>query len=154
MAERRVAWVFGATACLWGGRRLLVEHLGLPLNDTSIAMAAGVALFLIPSREVTQRTLLTWDQAQRLPWDILLLFGGGLTLAAQLAEVGVLDMVAEGLASIPSLSTGLLVGVEFGFEVQTCQIHYPEDKTEENKHKKAVFIVTSRQVQRNTYTQT
>ena len=88
---------------------MLVEHLGLPLNDTSIAMAAGVALFLIPSREVTQRTLLTWDQAQRLPWDILLLFGGGLTLAAQLAKVGVLDMVAENLASIPSLSTGLLV---------------------------------------------
>ena len=109
VAECRVAWVFGATACLWVGRRLLVEHLGLPLNDTSIAIAAGVALFLIPSREVTQRTLLTWDQAQRLPWDILLLFGGGLTLAAQLAEVGVLDMVAESLASIPSLSTGLLV---------------------------------------------
>ena len=109
VAEQRVAWVFGGTACLWVGRRLLVEHLGMPLNDTSIAMAAGVALFLIRSQEETQRTLLTWAQAQRLPWDILLLFGGGLTLAAQLAKVGVLDMVAENLASIPSLSTGLLV---------------------------------------------
>ena len=42
-----MAWVFAATALLWVARRALVTHLGVPLNDTTIAMAAGVALFIL-----------------------------------------------------------------------------------------------------------
>lgn len=106
-AEKRVAAVFGVTAFLWIGRRWLEEWMGLGLNDTTIAMAAGIALFVIPSRE--GQSLLTWRDTRKLPWDILLLFGGGLTLANALAEAGVLTMIAESLADWNGLSRGALV---------------------------------------------
>jgi len=110
-SEKRVAWVFGWTAAMWVGRRWLVDGLGWPLNDTTIAMAAGVLLFVIPSGEATRTPLLSWEDTRRLPWDILLLFGGGLTLAEQLADAGVLAAVADALASIPALSpTWLILG--------------------------------------------
>ena len=66
-AERRVAWVFGATALLWVARRALVTHLGVPLNDTKIAMAAGLALFVLPSGAEREGALLAWTDTARLP---------------------------------------------------------------------------------------
>ena len=109
VSEKRVAWVFGGTAVMWVARRWLVEGLGWPLNDTSIAMAAGVLLFVIPSGDASRTPLLSWEDTRRMPWDILLLFGGGLTLAGQLADAGVLSAVADALASMPSLSPALLI---------------------------------------------
>ena len=108
-AERRVAGVFAVTGLLWVGRRWLVDWTGLEMNDTTIAMAAGVSLFLIPSAEHQSERLLSWRDTRNLPWDILLLFGGGLTLARALAEAEVLTMVAESLAAWDGVSQGVLV---------------------------------------------
>jgi sodium-dependent dicarboxylate transporter 2/3/5 len=108
-AERRVAVVFAVTGLLWVGRRWLVDWTGLEMNDTTIAMAAGVSLFLIPSAEHQSDRLLGWRDTRNLPWDILLLFGGGLTLAKALAEAEVLTMVAESLAAWDGVSQGVLV---------------------------------------------
>ena len=108
-AERRVAGVFAVTGLLWVGRRWLVDWTGLEMNDTTIAMAAGVSLFLIPSAEHQSERLLSWRDTRNLPWDILLLFGGGLTLAKALAEAEVLTMVAESLAAWDGVSQGVLV---------------------------------------------
>jgi sodium-dependent dicarboxylate transporter 2/3/5 len=101
--------VFAVTGLLWVGRRWLVDWTGLEMNDTTIAMAAGVGLFLIPSAEPQSERLLTWRDTRNLPWDILLLFGGGLTLAKALAEAEVLTMVAQALAALDGISQGLLV---------------------------------------------
>ena len=109
-AEKRVAWIFGSTALLWVCRRFIVVNTGMALDDTAVAMAAGVMLFLIPSGQPqSARTLLIWEDTRRLPWDILLLFGGGLTLAGQLSEAGVLVAVADGLSALPSMSPPVLV---------------------------------------------
>ena len=109
-AEKRVAWIFGSTALLWVCRRFIVAQTGMALDDTAVAMAAGVMLFLIPSGQPqSARTLLVWEDTRRLPWDILLLFGGGLTLAGQLSEAGVLVAVADGLSALPSMSQPVLV---------------------------------------------
>jgi sodium-dependent dicarboxylate transporter 2/3/5 len=89
--------VFGSTAFLWISRRLIEEWSGWSLNDTTIAMAAGVSLFLIPSGEKS-RNLMSWTEARRLPWEILLLFGGGLTLAGALGRAGILEVVASMLS--------------------------------------------------------
>jgi sodium-dependent dicarboxylate transporter 2/3/5 len=108
-AERRVAAVFALTGLLWVGRRWLVAWTGLEMNDTTIAMAAGVGLFLIPSAERDSARLLTWRDTRNLPWDILLLFGGGLTLAKALGDAEVLAMVAEAMAAWDGISLGALV---------------------------------------------
>lgn len=101
IAERRVGFVFASTAILWISRRGLESWFGLNLNDTTIAMAAGISLFLIPSGskgDRANRALMTWEDARRLPWDILLLFGGGLTLAGALGRAGVLEVVASAIS--------------------------------------------------------
>ena len=112
VAEKRVAFVFASTALLWIGRRWMVEWTGIPLNDTTIAMAAGLSLFVV--RGHVEGALLTWKDTQKLPWDILLLFGGGLTLANALAEAEVLKMVADALAGWDGISRGALVLVFAG----------------------------------------
>ena len=56
VSEKRVACVFGGTALMWVARRWLVDGLGWPLNDTSIAMAAGVLLFVIPSGDASRHS--------------------------------------------------------------------------------------------------
>jgi sodium-dependent dicarboxylate transporter 2/3/5 len=101
-AERRVGWVFGLTALLWMLRRPLNEGLGLNLDDTGIAMAGGLVLFLVRSERGGGARLLEWKDTQRLPWDILLLFGGGLTLARALGNAGLIEALAHGLAGAES----------------------------------------------------
>ena len=63
----------------------------------------------MPSGSEQEGALLAWADTARLPWDILLLFGGGLTLAGQLSDAGVLDAVAQWVSSAPAMSPGLLI---------------------------------------------
>ncbi|MBV41495.1 MAG: anion transporter [Crocinitomicaceae bacterium] len=110
-AEQRVAAVFLLTGIFWVSRRWLVSSLGWELNDTTIAMLAGTILFVIPAGATEDRALLTWEDTKRLPWDILLLFGGGLTLAKALNDAEVLPMVAESIAGNDTFSIPALIGI-------------------------------------------
>jgi len=87
-AEKSVALVFASTAALWitGG---FLEKSAPWLTDTTIAMAGGLALFLIPSGGPKKERLLDIRAIQSVPWDVLLLIGGGLSLAAALQTNGV-----------------------------------------------------------------
>ena len=77
-AERRVAGVFMLAVVLWLLRPLLSGLPGLGwLDDTSVAIFAGLLLFLIPAGQDGVRALLSWSDTARLPWGTLLLFGGG-----------------------------------------------------------------------------
>lgn len=98
LAERRVAWVFAATALLWMLRRPINSVLDWSLDDTGIAMAGGLVLFLIPAGRKQGTPLLEWSDTQRLPWEILLLFGGGLTLAKALGGAGLIESFAGEIA--------------------------------------------------------
>lgn len=81
--EWRAGTVFLVVALCWISRPLLVRVLDLPgLDDGVIALAGAVALFLIPDGEGRGERLMDWDAARAMPWDILLLLGGGLSLAA------------------------------------------------------------------------
>ena len=97
-AERRVAVVFGFTAALWMTRPLLSEVVP-GLSDAGIAIGAGLALFLCPAG-TEARALLTWPDAEELPWGVLILFGGGLSLAAAISDTGLAEWVGEGVNAL------------------------------------------------------
>jgi sodium-dependent dicarboxylate transporter 2/3/5 len=115
--ERLVALVFLGTALAWIVRPL-VEDAVPGIDDTVIAIAAAVVLFLIPSGRPGGGALMDWDSAKGLPWGVLLLFGGGLALAAAIAgsgRAGWLGQVLQGLGALPGVVIVLAatVGVIF-----------------------------------------
>lgn len=115
-AEKRVALIMGTMALLWMTRQLLVEWDGLTsllpftarLSDTHIALAGGLAMFLTPQGGGKAGAILSWDQAVTLPWGVILLFGGGLSLAAAIQSTGLslwLGTSMQGLAEAPLIVT-------------------------------------------------
>ncbi|MGM8931031.1 SLC13 family permease [Salinicola halophyticus] len=110
-AEARVGVVFLLAALAWVTRPLLNDWGVEWLSDTSIALLAGVALFLIPSGNERHRPLLLWEDARDLPWGILLLFGGGLALASTISGSGLADWIANQLSVFGALPLLLLIGI-------------------------------------------
>jgi sodium-dependent dicarboxylate transporter 2/3/5 len=110
VAEKRVAIVFAATAILWIFRPLLSGWFpALQLSDTTIAIAAAVALFFITNGIENDRYLLTWEYAERLPWGVLLLFGGGLSLAGAVADSGLAEWIGDELVALADMPPFVLV---------------------------------------------
>lgn len=86
-AERRVAVIFCLTAFAWITRPLYSGHVPA-IDDTAIAIAGALALFLLPSGMPEGGRLMAWDDLKVLPWGVLILFGGGLSLAAAISASG------------------------------------------------------------------
>ena len=108
--EKRVAIVFGLLALAWIFRPLLVKIPGLEgLDDSGIAMAGAVALFLIPSGAREDPMLIRWEQVEKLPWAILILFGGGLALAGAVSDTGLAAWLGDKLHAVAALPAPMLV---------------------------------------------
>ncbi|MFI5403152.1 MAG: SLC13 family permease [Planctomycetota bacterium] len=115
--EVKVAATFAATALLW------ITHaeeklLGFKLDDGTIAIAAGILLFLLPSRDRKGERLLLWRDTARLPWGMLLVFGGGFALAAGFQTSGLSTWLGTRLAAlhgIPPLALMAVVCVALTF---------------------------------------
>lgn len=102
--EKMTALVFTLTTLLWIFKDLIALALPfLKLDDTGIAIMAAVALFLIPLDWKRENFVLQWSDTVRLPWGILLLFGGGLSLANALEKTGIIKLIGEGVAGNTSL---------------------------------------------------
>ncbi len=115
-SQRRVLAIFALTAVGWIFRPFLVRGLGLSgLHDAVIAMLGGILMFVVPRAEEKGEALLTEADISRLPWGILILFGGALSLAAALKKHGVFDMLGAGIAHavpagwLPLLIIGLAI---------------------------------------------
>lgn len=104
--EKKVLAVFSVTAILWLGKSYL--PLPFPINDVMIAIAAGITLFILPSSTPGGR-LLERDDLSRIPWDVLLLFGGGLNLAAALSGSGITDVIGSSIAGIDMFSGSVVM---------------------------------------------
>ncbi len=122
--ERVTLCVFLAAACLWVLRPLLteIELVGLRplagLTDAGVAMLAALALFVTPVDRKAGEFALDWNTAVRLPWGILILFGGGLSLAAAIGAHGVGELLGAqvgALAGVPTLLVvlGIVTGIVF-----------------------------------------
>lgn len=108
-AERRVLTVFVLVALAWVSRGFLPEGVLDEFGDASIAMAGALALFLLPSGKEKGQRLLDWDTAVKIPWDIVLLFGGGFALAAGFGASGLSESLAEGLQVLDGVSIFLII---------------------------------------------
>ncbi len=106
--EKMVLAVFALTAFAWIARSFLLQKLVPAMDDTIIAMAAVIILFLLPTTKKS-KSLLSWEDAVKLPWGILLLFGGGLTLAVGFDESGLALWIGERLSALEVLPFVLLL---------------------------------------------
>ncbi len=113
--ERVVLAVFLLAALSWIARPLLVQvQIGdltplAGLSDPVIAMVAALALFVVPVDVKRRIFVMNWETAVKLPWGILLLFGGGLSLAAAIRANGVGEYIGHQLAFLSGIPTLLLV---------------------------------------------
>ena len=96
--EKRVLLVFGITVSLWITRTIINEIFpGLKLSDTIISLIGAVSLFVIPMNMKTGKFVLEWKDTEKLAWGILILFGGGLSLAKGMASSGVVDVITDSI---------------------------------------------------------
>lgn len=110
-AERRVLSVFLLVALAWMTRDLLARLPGLErLSDMIIAIAGALALFLLPSGDPARPRLLDWPTAQKIPWSIVLLFGGGLSIAGAMESTGLADWLAGELSPLGGFAPLLVIG--------------------------------------------
>ncbi len=130
--ERRVGWVFFTVALLWMTRkeRLLGEEIdlfgwsyyldslltsfggspvGYMIDDGTVSIAMALTLFIIPAGKQTGGRLLDWDDAKKIPWGILLLFGGGLAIAKGFTTSGLSDYVAMQLGELLGDASPLVI---------------------------------------------
>ncbi|WP_430909288.1 SLC13 family permease [Maribacter sp. 2-571] len=110
--EKMVLGIFGVTVFLWVFRTVLNQlFIGLKLNDTMISIFAALALFTIPYNLKKGDFIIQWKDTSKLAWGILILFGGGLALAKGMSVSGIVDVVANAIASsdISALFTAVLL---------------------------------------------
>ena len=110
--ERITMIVFACTAAAWISRPLLVKLPWAPLaglSDTGIAILAALCLFCAPVDFRRRVFTMDWETAVRLPWGVLLLFGGGLSLAAAIRANGVGDLIGSQFAGLGAFPAVLIV---------------------------------------------
>jgi sodium-dependent dicarboxylate transporter 2/3/5 len=106
--ELRVGVIFTLTALLWIFRPLLADQVS-GLSDAGIAIAAALLLFMMPSGDDNQSTLLTWEETRKLPWGVLVLFGGGLSMAAAISSTGLAIWIGDSLSVLGQWPSVVLV---------------------------------------------
>lgn len=107
-AERRVAAVFALAAAAWITRPLLAAYAPW-LSDTGIAIAAAVLMAILPAGGLSSERLVTETELKRLPWEVLTLFGGGLSLAAAISGSGLAAWLGELLGALGGLPAAAMV---------------------------------------------
>jgi sodium-dependent dicarboxylate transporter 2/3/5 len=105
--EKAVCIVFCSTALLWIFKGLLPIS---NVKDTMISVGAAIVLFLIPQRGKPE-FLLNWDDMKALPWGILLLFGGGLSIAGAMGKVGLIEIVGQNISSLSMYGLAVVIFV-------------------------------------------
>lgn len=117
-SEQRVALIFLSVIFLWMTRSWLSDLPMLSgLSDAGIVMAAALLLFVIPAGARNEGALMQWEDLTRLPWGVLVLFGGGLALAAQVSNSGLAFWLGESLTPLTNMGMLLLVIAAAGLVV-------------------------------------
>jgi sodium-dependent dicarboxylate transporter 2/3/5 len=114
--EKKVAVLAAATAVLWIFRaQLPLGSVTIPgwsqllpppvtVQDSTVAMVMALLLFFIPARGNSGKFLMDWETAERLPWGVLILLGGGLALAEGVEKTGLASWLGSRLSSLGQMS--------------------------------------------------
>lgn len=131
--ERRLLPVIALAFGLWLAQPLLEPLMPAgALTDGTIAVFCGLLLFVLP--DGTGRPLLTWPEADRAPWGVIMMFGGGLALAAGMGKSGLADWLGQSLlplANVPLIVVAvavvalMIVITEFASNVATASAVMP-----------------------------
>ena len=104
--------IFIITALLWITKDLINKYqTQVKLDDTMIAVFGAILLFIIPSKSLVPETkqILEWQDTQKMAWGILLLFGGGISLANQLEKAGLIQQLGTWIAGYAGTNLFLLI---------------------------------------------
>lgn len=107
--ERVITTVFVGTAFAWITRTFILERFIPGINDTIIAITAAIVLFIIPAKNAKDGHMVSWEDAKKIPWDVLLLFGGGLAIAKGFSESGLAKWIGEQLTILQGVHLFLIV---------------------------------------------
>lgn len=125
--QKKVLSVFLLIVVLWSFKGLILKLTGFDYSDESAAILCATLLFLIPADKESK--ILEWKDTEKLPWGILLLFGGGLALAEFLDKGGIVTMISNSFQAFSAWPYILLIGMivaisTFGSEVisNTAQV--------------------------------
>lgn len=122
LEQKRVLIVFFVVVVLWTFRSLIVDISGITYKDEGPAILGAILLFVINGKP--QSKLLEWKDMRKLPWGILILFGGGLALAKVLEVNGVVESLSSVFDSYISMGVFVLLLIMsaiaiFGTEVMS-----------------------------------
>ncbi len=106
--EKMVLAVFALTALAWITRSFFLKKFMPAIDDTIIAMLGAVALFLLPSKSGNGK-LMDWETAVKLPWGILLLFGGGLAIASGFQATGLAEWIGQQMGLLEGIALLLIL---------------------------------------------
>ncbi len=107
-AEVLVVIIFILTASLWIVRPV-IEPFIPGLSDAGIAIFGAVLMFIVPLNIKHGKFLLSWNAAEKLPWGMLILFGGGLTLAGAIQRTGLAEWIGGYFINISWMNTMVII---------------------------------------------
>jgi sodium-dependent dicarboxylate transporter 2/3/5 len=108
--EKVVLFVFSLTGFAWISRTFLLNIFLPDLDDSIIALMAGTCLFIFTSKSPDKNEkIMHWEDAVKLPWGILLLFGGGLAIAAGFQASGLATFIAEKMIQLNGFSIFIIL---------------------------------------------
>lgn len=107
--EKAVLAVFLSVAFLWITRSFIWEDVLPGISDGIIAVMGAVALFSLPTRRADEKRILQWEDSKKIPWGILLLFGGGLAIAAGFVQSGLSEWIGEQLRVLDGANVIIII---------------------------------------------
>jgi len=107
--EKLVLVVFIVTALSWMLRKYVLQKFIPNIDDTIIVMIAAIVLFMLPTKSKKEKRIINWENAVKLPWGVLLLFGGGLALAEGFSSSGLAEWIGSQLTSVKGVSLLVLL---------------------------------------------
>ncbi|MGH1417699.1 MAG: SLC13 family permease [Hyphomicrobiaceae bacterium] len=120
--EKMVLVVFALAVMGWCFGKPIGVVTGVPINDTAVAILASVALFAIPVSLNKQEFLVDWETAKKLPWGILLIFGGGLAITGAFNTSGLAAYLGNSMKGFGTLGVWTLVLVTGGIMIALTEI--------------------------------